>query len=302
MKWIITVFMVLAASTCFRMEAPAASDHPLPLDVPAGQILPLWDLLDDGLQQRLVRRLDRNPAWRKMIQDKRMTVGLVDLSNPSNVLFARINGNHMMYAASLPKIAILLAAFHCFEFGLVDQTPQLTNDLHLMIRKSDNRAATQVIECLGMERIQEILTQKPYAFYDKTRDGGLWIGKKYAASGERLPDPIKGLSHAATATQVCRFYYLLAMGKLINKEKSGEMLDILFRPALHHKFVKTLEELAPRALLFRKSGTWKTWHSDSILVWGPEWRRYIAVAMVEDQKGEAILRELIPELEAVLKP
>lgn len=301
MKWIITVFMVLAVSTCFRMEASTASEHPLPLDIPADQVLPLRDLLDDGLQQRLVRRLERNPAWRKMIRDKRMAVGLVDLSDPSNVLFARINGNHMMYAASLPKIAILLAAFHCFEFELVDQTPQLTHDLHLMIRKSDNRAATRVIERLGMKRIQEILTQKPYAFYDKTRGGGLWVGKKYAVSGKRLPEPIKGLSHAATATQVCRFYYLLAMGNLINREKSGEMLDILFRPGLHHKFVKTLEELAPRAFLFRKSGTWKTWHSDSILVWGPEWRRYIAVALVEDQKGEAILRKLIPELEAVLR-
>lgn len=112
---------------------------------------------------------------------------------------------------------------------------------------------------------------------------------------------MKGLGHAATATQVCRFYYLLTMGNLISREKSGEMLDILFRPGLHHKFVKTLEELSPRAFLFRKSGTWKTWHCDSILVWGPEWRRYIAVALVEDQKGEVILRKLIPELEAVLK-
>lgn len=76
----------------FNMEAPGASDHLLPLDVPADQVRPLRDLLDIGLQQRLVRRLEQNPAWGKMI------------------------------------------------------------------RKSDNRAATRVIERLGMERIQEILT------------------------------------------------------------------------------------------------------------------------------------------------
>ncbi len=121
-----------------------------------------------------------------------MAVGLVDLSDPSNVLFARVNGNHMMYAASLPKIAILLAAFHCFEFGLVEQTPRLTHDLHLMIRKSDNRAATRVIERLGMERIQSILTQKPYRFYDKTRGGGLWVGKNTPPRENGFQSQLKG--------------------------------------------------------------------------------------------------------------
>ncbi len=192
MKCILYILAVLAASTCFRLEAPAASEHPLPLDVPAAQVRPLRELLDDGLQQRLVRRLERNPAWRKMILEKRMAVGLVDLSDPSNVLFARVNGNHMMYAASLPKIAILLAAFHCFEFGLVEQTPRLTHDLHLMIRKSDNRAATRVIERLGMERIQSILTQKPYRFYDKTRGGGLWVGKNTPPRENGFQSQLKG--------------------------------------------------------------------------------------------------------------
>lgn len=43
-----------------------------------------------------------------------MSVGLVDLSDLSHILFARVNGGEMMYAVSLPKIAILVAAFHCF--------------------------------------------------------------------------------------------------------------------------------------------------------------------------------------------
>jgi beta-lactamase class A len=301
MKSIVVLLLFLSLWGLINAEASNNHDFPLPLDVADSKILPLRDLLDENLQQQLTVRLSRNPAWRKMIEEKKMAIGLVDLSNPSKVLFARVNGNHMMYAASLPKIAVLLGAFHCLENRLIPPDPKLTADLNLMIRKSDNRAATRVIERIGMERIQEILTLEQYAFYDETRDGGLWVGKKYAKTGKRIPDPIKGISHAATATQVCRFYYLLAMGKLVSREKSREMLEILFNPGISHKFVKTLQNIAPRAMLFRKSGTWKGWHSDSVLVWGPGWRRYIAVALIEDKNGESILRNLIPELEAVLK-
>ena len=42
-------------------------------------------------------------------------------------------------------------------------------------------------------------------------------------------------------------------------------------------------------------------HSDSVLVWGPEWRRYILVAMVESDGGERILRDLVPVVEDVLQ-
>ena len=98
-----------------------------------------------------------------------------------------------------------------------------------------------------------------------------------------MPEPIKGLSHAATASQVCRFYYQLAMGNLVSRERSREMLEILVNPEIDHKFVNTLKKTVPRAILFRKSGTWRTWHADSVLVWGPGWRRYIAVALVDNK-------------------
>ncbi|MEZ5146106.1 MAG: hypothetical protein R2759_03185 [Bacteroidales bacterium] len=72
-------------------------------------------------------------------------------------------------------------------------------------------------------------------------------------------------------------------------------------PDLHHKFVNTLDRVAPKARLFRKSGTWKNFHTDSALVWGPEWRRYIIVALIEDPNGEKICRDLILDVEMVLQ-
>ncbi|MBU0969620.1 MAG: class A beta-lactamase-related serine hydrolase [Proteobacteria bacterium] len=299
MKKLLLILMVffLAAD----LNAKSSIYPSLPLNKDPRTVRPLKELVDNGLQQQLEEIVLRNPSWRKIIRNKKMTIGLVDLTDPSNALFAEVNGDEMMYAASLPKLAILLTAFHCFEKKLLRQTPEIMEDLNLMIRKSNNPAATRMIERVTMNRIQEVMRMKEYEFYDEASGGGLWVGKEYAKTGKRMPEPFKGLSHAATASQVCRFYYLLAMGNLINKERSREMLEILVNPGIEHKFVKALHQMVPQATIFRKSGTWKTWHSDSVMVWGPEWRRYIAVALVDNQNGEAILRKLIPELEIVLK-
>ncbi len=230
-----------------------------------------------------------------------MCIGLVDLYDPLNVKFARINANVMLYAASLPKLAILLAAAESLEDGSLRESPEVLHDMRIMISKSDNVAATRMIERIGLNKIKDVLMSDRYALYDEDYGGGLWVGKKYAKEGERRPDPLAGLSHAATAGQVCRYYYLLAMGKLVNRHRSRQMLECLVEPQIEHKFVSVLRKIVPGARLFRKSGTWKIWHSDSVLVWGPKWRRYVAVALIEDPNGEKIIRELIPVIEEVLK-
>ena len=87
----------------------------LPLQLSDEKIKPLRTMLDGDLQANLERELKMNPKWKKLIAQKKMAVGLVDLSDPGNARFARVNGNHMMYAASLPKIAILLAAMDAID-------------------------------------------------------------------------------------------------------------------------------------------------------------------------------------------
>jgi beta-lactamase class A len=77
------------------------------------------------------------------------------------------------------------------------------------------------------------------------------------------------------------------------------MLNIMADPKLHHKFVNTLDRIAPEARVFRKSGSWRNFHSDSALVWGPN-RKYILVALIEDSEGESIIRKLVLDVEKVL--
>ncbi|MGB5417314.1 serine hydrolase [Algibacter sp.] len=274
----------------------------LPIQVSDSKIKPLTTFKNQTLQKSLEKELKSNASWKKLIANKKMAVGIVDLSNPNNIRFASVNGNNMMYAASLPKIAILLASMDALEKGEIKETDDVKKDMKIMISKSSNTAATRMIDRLGYEKIETVMTDPKYMFYDENKGGGLWVGKRYGGGGGTNREPIKNLSHAASANQVCRYYYLLAHGKLVNEKRSKQMLDIMGNPDLHHKFVSTLDKIAPSAQLFRKSGSWQTYHSDSILVWGNDpSRRYILVALIDDSNGEQIIRNLVKPIEKALK-
>lgn len=291
-----TILITLLLTGVFSL----AKAQELPVRI-SNDSTPLRQLIDQELQDHLLSEVSKKPKWKRLIDQKKMAIGVVDLSDTSHIRFARINGNYMMYAASLPKIAVLLAAKDAIEKGELIESPEVQKDMKLMISKSNNAATTRMIDRLGYEKIEAVLTSERYNLYDEERGGGLWVGKRYGGGGGTNREPLKNLSHAATATQVCRFYFLLAQGKLVTEERSMEMLEIMEDPALHHKFVNTLDRIAPNARLFRKSGSWKTYHSDSVLVWGKPSRRYILVALVDDPNGEQIIRNLVEPIERVLQ-
>ncbi|RCS27430.1 hypothetical protein DUT90_04770 [Polaribacter sp. WD7] len=264
------------------------------------EIKPIKEIQNANLQTILEDEVNANKTWKRLIKGKQMSIGIVDMSDSTNFKYAGLNDDFMMYAASLPKIAILLASMDAIDKGELAYTSEVKKDLRLMISKSNNKASTRMIDRVGYKKIEDVLRAPKYKLYDEEVGGGLWVGKRYAAKGKRYPDPIKGLSHAATTRQVCSFYYQLALGNLISTERSKEMLEIMKNPELHHKFVNTLDKVAPKADIYRKSGSWRNYHSDSALVWGPD-RKYIIVALIDYDYGEQLIRNLVKPLEKVLK-
>ena len=301
LSWIVFLFVLLSCESDGQklVTDPENSEITIPFNKKTTEVKPLWTLKNSELQTNLVGIINSEAKWKRLVQQKKMAVGLVLLNDTSNIKFARVNGSEIMYAASLPKIAILLAAMDALEKGELEETENLRNDMRQMIARSDNAASTRIMDLLGFEKIEKVLTDPKYLLYDEEKGGGLWVGKRYAKTGRRYPEPIKGISHAATVSQVCRFYYLLVNGQLVNFDRSSQMLSIMEAPELHHKFVNSIEKVAPKAKLFRKSGSWHDFHADSILVWGPE-RRYILVALTEDADGEKILRDLALKIDNAL--
>jgi len=250
--------------------------------------------LQSGLE-RTITHLGLGPA----VGDGRLAVALVDLAGPTPRL-AMVNGDEMMYAASLPKIAILLGAFVQAERGnlSLDQPPVAS--LNRMIRHSSNADASAMLEKVGEEDLLDILTSSRYRLYDPATGGGLWVGKPYGKAPAYHRDPLRGLSHAATVFQVARLYYMLEQGTLLPPDLSQQMKAALAEPAIHHKFVKGLESRHD-ARLFRKSGTWRQYHADSALVEGGG-RRYILVGLARDARGGQWLEHLAAPLDDLVAP
>ena len=257
----------------------------------ATEALRLRDHKDKVLEAQLKKAILSNPTWAQLYRSKRLSIGLVDMAIEDSPRYATLNGKHMMYAASLPKIAVLAAAHDAIERGELMESAEVKRDMRLMIAKSNNAATTRMIDRVGFENIERTMRDPKHLLYDTDNGGGLWVGKRYAAGGRRYPDPMKGISHAATTDQICRYFYMLANGKLVSARSSAKMMSYLVDPELHHKFVNTLDRVAPRAKVYRKSGSWSVYHADCAMVQGPD-RNYIMTALVEDAKGETIIREL----------
>lgn len=261
----------------------------------AGGFVPLREAFDPGLQRRLDRVLHRLGLDRA-VAERRLAVALADISELADPRLASVNGDEMLYAASLPKIAILLGAFVEIERGRLALDRTLRRSLTDMVRVSSNVEATRMLNRVGKDNLIRILRSSRYRLYDPATNGGLWVGKEYAKSPAYRRDPLHNISHGATALQTARFYYLLEAGRLVGPRFAREMKRMLGEPGIAHKFVKGLARYRG-ARVFRKSGTWQRWHADSAIV-EDGGRRYILVGLAEDARGgrwlEAIARDVHP--------
>jgi beta-lactamase class A len=204
-----------------------------------------------------------------------------------------------MYAASLPKIAILFGAAVALDEGRLQLTDELHDDMIRMIRYSCNDCATRVLEMVGREELIELLQSPEFDFYDASGEGGLWVGKAYDPAPAYHRDPLYNLSHGATAFQVARFYYRLQNGTLVSPEFNELMLEALSNPGIKHKFVKGLQGITGLNLL-RKSGTWRNFHADSALVSSKD-QTYIIVGLANNEKGGQWLAQLAEPLDNLVR-
>ncbi len=248
------------------------------------------------LQHRLEARI-KQLHLDTAVRNKQLSVALVDITDPSSPSLAQVNGDEMMYAASLPKIAILLAAFERIAHGKLALNDHTRQTMTRMIRYSDNQAATAMIRAVGKDYINQVLSSPKYRLYDKRYNGGLWVGKEYATGTAFHRDPLHHLSHGATVMQVARFYYMLQTGRLVSPRSSRDMKTILSKPGIHHKFVKGLRNT--NATIYRKSGSWRSFHADSALI-EHNGRRYIAVALAHNPKGGVWMTKLIGAMDDII--
>ncbi len=260
----------------------------------------LSDSIDPVLQDRLENIIEY-VGLSQAVEEKLLSIDLVDITVLDQPRVATVNGDNMVYASSLPKIAILLGAFVEIERGKMVLDQETDQILTNMIRYSSNKAATEMYHRVGEARLAEILQSDRYKLYNPKKNGGLWVGKEYGKAKAWKRDPLHNISHGASAMQTARFYYMLETGRLISEPLASKMKEILSKPAIHHKFVKGLEQQRPGAKIFRKSGSWRDWHADSAIIESGGYK-FIAVVLAHHPDGNEWVQDLIVPLHDLIVP
>jgi beta-lactamase class A len=247
--------------------------------------------------QRQLEAIDNSLREKYGMTTAQTAVGVLDLQT---LRLAMIHPDRIEYAASVPKVGILLAYFALNPGAEMNLDAATRHELGLMAKISSNEAAAKFSQQLGLTNIQQVLNG--YGFYDASRGGGIWVGKHYGKSTERIGDPVGNNSHAATIRQLLRYYLLLEQGKLVSPQASRVILEILDSPNIphdNHRFVKGLE--GRNVHILRKWGEWEDWHHDSAVITGPN-RKYILVALTHHPRGAEYLENLAPAVDNCLLP
>jgi beta-lactamase class A len=242
--------------------------------------------VSEPLQARL-EQIDSDLRGKFGMTTAQTAVGVLDLNA---LRLAMIHPDREEYAASVPKVGILLAYFQLHPEAAANLNAWLRHELGLMAKASNNEMAAKFSREMGLKQIQAVLNS--YHFYDANHGGGIWMGKHYGKGDERYGDPVRNHSHAATVRQLLRYFLMLEQGKLVSPTASKTMREIFESPDIPHDEIKFVKGLSGRNVqIIRKWGSWEDWRHDSAVVTGSG-RHYIIVALTKHPKGDDYLVEL----------
>lgn len=243
-----------------------------------------YDTPVDSTLQKQLESIDAAIRERHGMKPNQTAAGLFDARTSK---LAMLRPDSEFYGASVPKIAILLAYFQLRPHQPAKLDPAIQRELGLMIKASSNELAAKFSKLIGLKAIQRVL--ESYHLYDAQRGGGLWVGKHYGETGERIGSPVGDNSHAATVRQLLRFYFLLEQDRLVSPEACAKMRDIFASPDIPHDDTKFVKALQGRGVsLLRKSGWWEDWLHDTAIITGPD-RHYILAALTQHPRGDDYL-------------
>src|SRR5690349_1262559 len=281
------ILVTLGTSGCMTVVSERErmfADYSLNYDTP----------VDVALQTRL-ESIDARLRSQFGMTTEQTAVGVLDLKT---LRLAMVHPDREEYAASVPKIGILLAYFQLHPEAATNLDSQTRHELGLMVKASDNEMAAKFSRELGLKPIQAVLNA--YHFYDTNHGGGIWIGKHYGKGEERYGDPLGNNSHAATVRQLLRYFLMLEQGRLVSPAVSKTMREIFESPEIPHDDIKFVKGLDGRdAQIIRKWGSWEDWLHDAAVVTGGG-RHYILVALTKHPRGDEYLVELAKAIDDLM--
>ena len=280
-------YAILACLSAIALGLSACSTGPRAMKTSLHQYTLDYSTPTDPAWQSELVRIDATLRAKYGMSEGQTAVGVLDLRS---LRLAMLHPDREEYAASVPKIGILLAYFVLHPQAATNLPPETRQQLGLMAKASSNEEAARFSQEMGLQQVQTVINSQ--GFYDAAHGGGIWVGKHYGKSGERYGSPVGDNSHGATIRQLLRYFLLLEQEKLVSAEASRTMRQIFASPAIPHDQIKFVKGLANRDVqIIRKWGSWEDWLHDVAVVTGPN-RHYIIAALTRHPKGDEYLEEL----------
>lgn len=113
-----------------------------------------YDTPVDPALQRAVEALDARLREQYGMTGEQAAVGVLNLERPR---VAMLHPDRIEYAASVPKVGILLAYFQLHPAAATQLDAATRHELGMMAKASSNEMATQFSRAMGLQEIQKVL-------------------------------------------------------------------------------------------------------------------------------------------------
>jgi len=305
-----TKLLVIA---CLLVFVSASAKTPPTARVPARS---LQSLVDEAARKTLEKFAD------KKVEEKQLSITLIDLRDPNHPVQASFRGNERIYPASVVKLFYLVAAHRWLEDKKIEDTPELRRALKDMIVDSSNEATQYVVDVLthttsGYElppkEMEEWQAQRNVVnrYYSSLGFTNINVNQKTfcedAYGRERVSRGPNGENRNKLTTEAtARLLMEIVTRKAVTSERSAQMMELLKRDYAGtsqdnddqgHGFTGIALQGREGVRLWSKAGWTSTTRHDAAYLELPDGSKFVLVTFTTDHANE---REIIPSVARIV--
>jgi beta-lactamase class A len=276
----------------------------------------LQDVVDRAVKTTLERFAD------KKLEEKQLSVTLIDLRDPQRPVTASFRGNERIYPASVVKLFYLVAVHRWLEDKKIESTPELTRAVRDMIVDSSNEATQYVVDVLTHTTAGYELPAKEMEEWQHKRNAvnryfselgytNINVNQKTfcedAYGRERVSRGPNGENrNKLTTDATARLMMEIVTGKVATPERTAMMLDLLKRDYTGsskdgddqgHGFTGIALKDVAGARLWSKAGWTSTTRHDVAYIELPDGRKFVLATFTTEHANE---RDIIPTVARVV--
>jgi hypothetical protein len=276
----------------------------------------LQSLVDEAAR----KTLERFAA--KKLEEKQLSITLIDLRDPAHQSQASFRGNERVYPASVVKLFYLAAAHRWLEDKKIEDTLELRRALKDMIVDSSNEATQYVVDVITHTTSGYELPPAEMAEWQEKRNA---VNRYYSALGytninvnqktfcedaygrEQVSRGSNGANrNKLTTDATARLLAEIVTGKAVNPARSAQMMALLKRDYAGtskdgddqgHGFTGIALQGIEGVRMWSKAGWTSTTRHDAAYLELPDGSKFVLVTFTTDHANE---REIIPAVARVV--